>query len=344
MLDSRFLLDELVATQKIGREGLVQLLQDDNINEAIYVAADKLRERYVGDGVHLRGLVEFSNFCRQNCLYCGLRRDNRQVKRYRLSCEEVLTFAQAAKELGYQTLVMQSGEDDYYTRERLVEIISAVKKLGFALTLSIGERELAEYEAFRQAGADRFLLRIETTNPVLYEKFHPGMSQENRFLCLENLRKAGFEVGTGCLVGLPGQTLADIAADLLFFQSIDIDMIGLGPFIPNPDTPLGSEQGGSFDLARKVLSLARLLCPDANIPATTAMETLAVDGRMLALTSGANVIMPNVTEGEFRRLYQLYPGKAGMNDSPENSKLHVSEKIRAMGRTVAIDKGFRKKR
>jgi biotin synthase len=323
---------------------LVRLLTDSEAAVPLYATADRVRREYVGDQVELRGLIEFSNICKQNCLYCGLRRDNREVPRYRLEASMILEFGRRAAELGYKTLVMQSGEDEFFTPERLGPVLAELKKLGVALTLSIGEKSREEYAALRAAGADRYLLRIETTDKELYEKMDPGMSWDNRVRCLRDLKELGYEVGTGSLVGLPGQTVESLARDLLFFQELDADMVGIGPFIPNPDTPLAEAAGGTFDLACRMMALTRLLLPDVNIPATTAMETLQPDGRMLALQRGANVVMPNVTDTDYRKMYMLYPGKICLNDAPADCRSCVTEKIRNIGRTVSMDQGFRRKR
>lgn len=332
------------ATQHLTKQEIVSLLGDNDINDRLFAAADQVRAKNVGEAVHLRGLIEFSNICRQNCFYCGLRRDNAGIRRYRLEPDTILAFAAKAKAYGYKTLVLQSGEDDFYTTDRLQQIISGIKALGLVITLSIGEKSRAEYAAYRQAGADRYLLRIETTDRRLYAALHPGMSWENRRRCLWDLKELGYEVGTGCLVGLPNQSLEALADDILFFQELDADMVGLGPFIPNADTPLRSAQGGSFTASLKVMAITRLLLPDANIPATTAMETLNKNGRIIALQSGANVAMPNVTEGEYRQLYALYPGKICINDTPAHCRGCISGKITGIGRTVAQDFGFRVKR
>ena len=339
--------EELLAnaerTHCLTESELVHLLTEPEAAGPLYAAADRVRRKYVGDQVELRGLIEFSNICRQNCLYCGLRRDNREVPRYRLEASMILEFGRRAAELGYKTLVMQSGEDEFFTPERLGPVLAEIKKLGVALTLSIGEKTREEYSALRAAGADRYLLRIETTDKELYEKMDPGMRWDNRVRCLRDLKELGYEVGTGSLVGLPGQTVESLARDLLFFQELDADMIGIGPFIPNPDTPLAGATGGTFDLACRMMALTRLLLPDANIPATTAMETLQPDGRMLALQRGANVVMPNVTETDYRKMYMLYPGKICLNDEPADCRSCVTEKIRDIGRTVSMDQGFRRK-
>ena len=331
-------------THRLTKEAILILLGDPAASEPLFAAADRVRHRYIGPQVELRGLIEFSNICKQNCLYCGLRRDNREISRYRLDEKTILDFGQRAAELGYKTLVLQSGEDDFFSSERLSFVLSELKKLGVALTLSIGEKTREEYAALRAAGADRYLLRIETTDKALYEKLDPGMSWDNRVRCLRDLKELGFEVGTGSLVGLPGQSMESLARDLLFFKELDVDMVGIGPFIPNPDTPLAAAAGGTFDLACRMMALTRLLLPEANIPATTAMETLQPNGRMLALQRGANVVMPNVTDTDYRKLYMLYPGKICLNDAPADCRNCVTEKIEGIGRTISQDQGFRRRR
>ena len=341
-------LESLIAkaeqTHRLNESELVRLLTDPGAAGPLFAAADRVREKFVGSQVELRGLIEFSNICKQNCLYCGLRRDNPHVPRYRLSEETILEFGRRAAELGYKTLVLQSGEDEFFSSGRLGPVLAELKKLGVALTLSIGEKTRAEYAALREAGADRYLLRIETTDKELYEEMDPGMSWENRVRCLRDLRDLGYEVGTGSLVGLPGQTMESLARDILFFQELDADMVGIGPFIPNPDTPLSGAAGGTFELACRVMALTRLMLPDANIPATTAMETLQPDGRMLALQRGANVVMPNVTDTDYRKMYMLYPGKICLNDAPADCRGCVTGKILGIGRSVSRDQGFRRKR
>lgn len=325
----------------LEKNEIVQLLQEDN--QELFAAADRVRKKYVGDEVHLRGLVEFSNFCKQNCLYCGLRKDNKKVKRYRLKEDEVIQFAKNAADMGYKTIVLQSGEDPYFTIDKMKYIISEIKKFDVAITLSIGEKTFEEYKAYKEAGANRYLIRIETTDKNLYTKLDPDMDWENRLKCLQDLKKLGFEVGTGCLVGLPEQTLESLADDILFFKEINADMIGIGPFIPNQNTPLAQAQGGQFELALKVMAITRLLLPDINIPATTAMETLNPNGRIIALQCGANVIMPNVTQGEYRKFYEIYPGKICVNDTPQKCRGCVSAKIQSIGRSLSKDYGFRGK-
>ena len=343
MDDVRLLLIEKAErTHRLTEAELSALLADDGVEEALAAAADHVRRATVGDEVHLRGLIEFSSYCRQNCLYCGLRRDNEKAQRYRLTRAEIVALAEKAKAAGYPTVVMQSGEDAWFTAERLADIVRDVKRLGLTVTLSVGERTTEEYRVLREAGADRFLLRIETTDREIYEKLDPGMSFENRLRCLEDLKRLGYEVGTGCLIGLPGQTMDSLARDVLFFQKIDADMVGIGPLVPNGDTPLGSEPPGEMRLVRRMVSAIRLLLPEANIPATTAMETLQPGARELMLRSGANVMMPNVTEGEARQKYALYPGKACVADTPEHCRACMEGRIRAMGRTVGKGAGGRR--
>ncbi len=307
--------------------------------EDLYRWADRLRHDTVGDDVHLRGLIEFSNICRNNCLYCGINRENLKVKRYRMSDEQLVTTAQRAADLGFKTIVLQSGEDMHYDQARMCRIIEQIKQLDVALTLSIGEREYADYQAFRNAGADRYLLRIETTDVDLYHRLNPGMSWQRRHECLLMIKELGYELGSGIMVGLPGQTIESIADDLLYLRDMGIDMAGIGPFIPHPETPLAHEQGGTLELALRTMAIMRLLMPDINIPATTAMESLHPQGRIMALQAGANVVMPNVTEGEYRRLYELYPGKICVNDTPAHCRSCIGLKIQSIGRSIGQGRG-----
>jgi biotin synthase len=337
------LINKAERNHSLNKEELISLLKDNSINEELFKAADRVRKRYMGDEVQLRGLIEFSNICKRNCLYCGLRASNTNIKRYRLMPDEIIGLASKAVGYGYKTIVMQSGEDEYYTVDILRYIISNIKKMDVAITLSIGEKTFEEYKAYKEIGADRYLIRIETTDKKLYEDMDPGMSHEERKRCLKDLKILDYEVGSGCLVGLPNQTIESLADDILFFKEIDVDMMGIGPFIPNEDTPLKDAAGGDFVLSLKVMALARILMPDINIPATTAMESLNKSGRVIALQSGANVVMPNVTEGEYRKLYALYPGKICTGDTPAHCRGCITGKITGIGRTVSKSKGFRPK-
>ena len=343
MTELERIVQDIADNHSAEKSELVRILADDSINDFLFKTADAVRKKYVGDEVHLRGLIEFSNICKCSCKYCGLRKDNLNTKRYRMDVEEILSLAKKAKEYNYRTIVLQSGEDSFFSKDKMCKIIESIKKMDFAITLSIGEKSFEEYEAYKSAGADRYLLRIETTDKSLYEKLHPKMSFENRKRCLFDLKKLGYETGTGCLVGLPQQTLDSLAGDILFFKELGADMIGLGPFIPNPETPLKNEKTGNLSLSIKVMALTRLLLPDINIPATTAMETLHPEGRILALQSGANVVMPNVTCEDCKQKYEIYPGKAGLNNTPEEYKKVITERIKAIGRTISTGYGFHKK-
>lgn len=330
-------------TNNLAKDELLAILKDNSINEELFKIADEVRHKFVGDEVHLRGLIEFSNICKCNCKYCGLRKDNDKIERYKLTKDEIINFAKNASDYGYKTVVLQSGEDAYFKTEILTEIIREIKKFNVAITLSIGEKTYEEYKAYKEAGADRYLLRIETTDQELYKQMHPNMSFENRVQCLKNLKDLDYEVGTGCLVGLPNQTLESLADDILFFKELNADMIGIGPFIPHPDTPLGDSKGGNFELALKVMALTRILLPTINIPATTAMETLSPNGRIIALQSGANVVMPNVTEKILNKKYEIYPNKVGITDNAKNYRVEIETIVQSIGRTISTDYGFHKK-
>jgi biotin synthase len=337
------LIEKLETHHNIDKEELVTLLALEDPSK-IYQAADRVRKKYVGDEVHLRGLIEFSNYCSNTCFYCGLRGPNRTIKRYRMEPEEILQCVKYGASVGLKTIVLQSGEDKYFKITTLCKIIEEIKKLDIAVTLSIGELSTKDYAELKKAGADRYLLRIETTNKELYQKLHPGMSYENRVRCLMDLKELGYEVGTGSLVGLPGQTLEMLADDLIFFKKIDADMLGIGPFIPCENTPLEREKGGNVEIVLKMLALSRLLLPDINIPATTALAVKDKAGYIKGLKCGANVIMPNIGIDEYKKLYKLYPGKVPDNPSEAvNSLENIKKLILSQNRTIGKDKGYRKK-
>ena len=329
--------------RKLDKEEIVRRLKDDVGQEQLMREADKVRHDNVGDEVHLRGLIEFSNICRNNCLYCGIRRDNKLLQRYRMSEDELIETARRGAELGFKTIVMQSGEDMYYDTSRMCRIVEAIKKFDVAVTLSMGERDYGVYKAFRNAGADRYLMRIETTDKDLYHQLDPGMSWQRRYECLLMLKELGYELGSGSMVGLLGQSVESIADDLLFMQKLEVDMAGIGPFIPHQQTPLKDAVGGTLDLALRTMALMRIMLPDINIPATTAMESLHPQGRIKALQGGANVVMPNITEGEYRKLYELYPGKICVNDTPAHCRSCIGLKIMSIGRTIGQGYGGHKK-
>ncbi len=322
----------------LKKEEIINLLQTDD-EPALLKRADEVRHQYVGDEVHLRGLIEFSNICRNNCLYCGIRKANKNAHRYRMSEEELIDTARKASDMGFKTIVMQSGEDMYYNTLRMCHIIESIKKFDVAITLSIGERSYDDYKAFKNAGADRYLMRIETTDKDLYHKLNPNMSWDKRHECLLMIKELGYELGSGIMVGLPEQSLESIAGDLLYLQKIGIDMAGIGPFIPHQDTPLKNEQGGTLSLALRTMAVMRILMKDINIPATTAMESLHPKGRIMALQAGANVVMPNVTEGEYRKFYELYPGKICVNEQPLQCRTCIGIKIQSIGRKIGLGYG-----
>lgn len=323
----------------LSKPEICELLTDEQNEDKLFKQADAVRKQNVGDEVHLRGLIEFSNICRNNCLYCGIRKGNAKVCRYRMSSEELIETARKAADMGFKTIVMQSGEDIYFNTERMCGIIEQIKKFDVAVTLSIGERSYAEYKAFREAGADRYLMRIETTDKKLYRKLDPNMSWQRRYECLLILRELGYELGSGIMVGLPEQSISSIADDLIFLKDLRIDMAGIGPFIPHPDTPLAKCSGNNLHLSLRTMAIMRLMMPDINIPATTAMESLHPQGRLMALQSGANVVMPNVTESEYRKLYELYPGKICVNDTPAHCHSCIGLKIMSIGRTIGTGYG-----
>ena len=338
------LISKAVFSHRLNKQEIVSLLSNDDCNEVLFKAADDVRKKFVGDEIHLRALIEFSNICQNNCCYCGLRRDNKNIIRYRLDEDSIFHLAEyAVTQLGLKTIVLQSGEDLWFSQERLCALIRRIKTLDTALTLSIGEKTHDDYLAYKNAGCDRFLLRIETTDKALYEKYDPDMSWNKRKQCLLDIKSVGLETGTGCLVGLPNQTIESLADDILFFKEIGADMVGIGPLIPHPDTPLAQAEGGTFTLACKVMALTRLILPDINIPATTAMETLEPNGQLKALQSGANVIMPNVTLSDVRQHYELYPGKSSTNLASCDALVSFKQKLISIGRTIGQDYGAHKK-
>ena len=309
--------------------------------ELIYAAADALRLRQHGDTVHLRGIIEFSNICTNNCWYCGIRCDNAQVGRYRMTAEEILDTAQNAKRWGCGTVVLQSGEDPFFTDERLGEIIRRIKdETGLAVTLSVGVRPREQLARLKDAGCDRYLLRFETTSNALFSAIHPDESFEHRIQCLTDLRELGYQVGSGFMIGLPGTTLEMIANDILFATRLNLDMIGCGPFLSHPDTPLAEkpllEDRGVY---YKTIALLRLLNPRAHIPATTAFDALDPDGRNLVLQRGANVFMPNLTPGTYRRMYQLYPNKPCVDEDGAACAICVRGRLANLGRAIGTGPG-----
>ena len=336
---------------------VVELLQCGGEDlAALYAAADRVRQEQMGDEVFLRGIIEFSNYCRRSCDYCGIRGPNRDVKRYRMTPEEIIETAVRAEQLGNTTVVLQSGEDPWFTCERLCEMLRGIKGAsGVAVTLSIGERPFEELVEFKRAECDRYLLRFETSDRDLFKAIHPDDDYDERLQCLVNLRKAGIQVGSGFMIGLPGSTLGTIARDILFATSLDLDMIGCGPYLSHPDTTLadvthrahGAPQAEGAqpawvkdrDIYFKAISILRLLNPRAHIPATTAFDALVEGGRDMVLARGANVFMPNVTPQKYRALYQLYPNKPCVDEDSGQCALCVVGRVARLGRRIGKGPG-----
>jgi biotin synthase len=323
---------------------------------ALWQRADDTRRRHVGDAVYLRGLIEISNYCTRQCAYCGLRFGNSRLARYRMLPDEIIEAAHRAVAFGYGTVVLQSGEDYGLTTEAITDIIRRIKAgTNLAITLSLGERPDRELAVWRAAGADRYLLRFETSDRYLFNEIHPpqGHRKCDRIAIVRRLKKLGFEIGSGIMIGIPGQTYASVAHDLEIFRELDLDMIGLGPFIPHPGTPLGTgfnpfppvngEQVPNTELmVYKALALTRLVRPDANIPATTALATInKKNGRELGLQRGANVFMPNLTPLKYRRLYEIYPAKACIAETDDKCHGCLSLRIQAIGRQIGRGPGGR---
>ncbi|MEW6200528.1 MAG: [FeFe] hydrogenase H-cluster radical SAM maturase HydE [bacterium] len=306
----------------------------------LFNTADRMRQRWVGDEVHVRGLIEISNHCRRDCLYCGLRKSNLKLERYRMTDDEIIETVRTAASLGARTIVIQSGEDPRLTSSRVAGLVGQIKdEVDVAITLSLGEYSPGDFIAMKRAGADRYLLKHETIDRGLYNRLHPDMDYENRICCLEWLKEAGFQVGAGIMVGLPGQTIESIADDILFMKFMELDMAGIGPFIPHPETPLCGAEAGTLEMTLKVIAITRIIIPCLLIPATTAIGTIEFGGRECALRCGANVIMPNATPQKYRKLYQIYPNRICADDSPENCLICVEGMIKSLGRNVATDFG-----
>lgn len=322
-------------------EHLVDLIHDSRpeTTEMLRQEADRVREEYVGNDVHVRGVIEFSNHCVRTCSYCGINRFNEQATRYRIPPEEIVETACWAAKQGFKTVVLQSGDDFYYTREMLADMVGEIKRTGIAVTLSVGERSAEDYETWRAAGADRYLLKFETSDPDLYRQLHPGTSLERRLTCLRSIQSAGFQLGSGFIIGLPGQTPEILAGDLMLLRLFRVEMAGIGPFIPHPQTALGKEHLGSVALSLKMLALTRLMLPWAHLPATTALSSLEKDGRRLGLTGGANVLMPNLTPPRYRTLYEIYPHKAEIVDESAALYMQTLDLIRSLGRGVSETHG-----
>ncbi|CAD7287525.1 [FeFe] hydrogenase maturase subunit HydE [Campylobacter majalis] len=333
-------IDELAKNREISAYKLEKILADDECNEYLFALANATRKQYAKSEVHLKALIEISNICQKECFYCGLRKPNKELKRYKMSAYEIIGYAKQAASSGYKTIVLQSGESQAFSDELMCEILREIKNTGMQITLSLGEKSYKQYLMYKDAGADRYLLRIETTNKALYKKFHPNMSLKNRIKCLVNLKNLGYETGSGLLIGLPGYTYKIMAKDLLFLKKYDFDMVGIGPFIPSKNTPLSNEKVANIKLVLKANAITRLMLVDINIPATTALESIdRQNGRKMALLSGANVIMPSITSGKYHELYSLYPGKFRLDMSVENTYKNFNDMLFDIGEKVSLSNG-----
>jgi len=302
--------------------------------DCLFAQARKVREENYGKSVYFRGLIEFTNYCKNDCYYCGIRRSNANIKRYRLSIDDILDCCRTGDKLMFKTFVLQGGEDPWFTTERIVQIICAIRKEfpEHAITLSIGERPLSDYELFFRAGANRYLLRHETASKEHYAKLHPpSMSIAERKQCLWELKKIGYQTGAGFMVGPPFQTPECLLQDIRFLEELQPQMVGIGPFIPHKDTPFAEHPPRSLDLCLKMLALTRILLPKALIPATTAMGTIAPNGRELAMNCGANVVMPNLTPTAMRKLYALYDDKICLDDDAVKCRFCMDGRIISAG-------------
>lgn len=339
----RDLIQQLYLKGNLPDDDLLKIIEDiqDNDWQLLRELADKKRKEHYQDNVYMRGLIEFTSYCSQDCSYCGLRASNPRQDRYRLTLDDILQCCGTGYELGYRTFVLQGGEDPWFNDQRLIPIVAAIKKAypDTALTLSVGERTRESYQKLYDAGADRYLLRHETASKTLYEALHPGMSFDNRMTCLKNLKEIGFQVGAGFMVGLPGQTNRDLVMDLRFLHDFQPHMIGIGPFIPHSETPLGNAEGGTVDKTLLMLSLVRLLVPAALMPATTALGTLDSKGREKAIQCGANVVMPNLSPTDLRPRYEIYENKICTGDEAAHCRACIEGRIKSAGYQVSMTRG-----
>ena len=344
MTDIRYILNKLCDESDLTREEIITLLEnrDQEIQAELAKNASAVARKHYGNKVFVRGLIEFTNYCRNDCYYCGIRCGNKNAERYRLSKDEIVECASYGYDLGFRTIVLQGGEDMFYTDDMMVDIIKSVKKehTDCAVTLSIGEKSYESYKAFFDAGADRYLLRHETADPGHYAKLHPSnLSSENRKQCLYNLKKIGFQTGAGFMVGSPYQTLENIADDLLFLKKLDPEMIGIGPFIPHKDTVFADEKAGGLDLTLYLLSIIRLMLPTVLLPATTALGTIDPRGRELGILAGANVVMPNLSPVGVRKKYALYDNKICTGEEAAECMNCLKNRISNIGYEIVADRG-----
>ena len=344
-MDGFSLLEKLASTHCLREEDYLELLaraNDADLRLHAAALADEARRRVYGDAVFIRGLIEISSYCRNDCLYCGLRCGNKKAARYRLSAEEILSCCEKGYALGFRTFVLQGGEDGFFTDEVILPLVREIKTThpDCAITLSLGERDFESYRALREAGADRYLLRHESADAAHYAFLHEGKRElESRLACLRNLKRLGFATGAGFMVGSPGQTLAQLAKDLVFIQSFQPEMCGIGPFIPHADTPFANEPAGSLEMTLFCLSLLRLMNPALLLPATTALGTIHPEGRELGVLAGANVVMPNLSPPDAREKYLLYNNKLNTGAESAEHLKELDDRLRAIGFHIVTDRG-----
>jgi len=338
------LIDKLYKDGALERNEYIELLKNYNGEKALYSRelANTIRKEIFGNKIYIRGLIEVSSYCKRDCLYCGIRKSNTCAQRYRLTQEEILKCCTLGYELGFRSFVLQGGEDMYFTQDRVTEIIKQIKKdfSDCAVTLSLGERNREEYKQWFDAGADRYLLRHETADSIHYSKLHPkNTTLESRMECLENLKEIGYQTGCGFMVGSPFQSEETLAKDLEFIQSFKPHMVGIGPFIPQKNTPFGDREQGSLELTLFLLSLVRIMLKNVLLPSTTALGTIAPNGRELGILSGANVVMPNLSPLEVRKKYCLYDGKISTDEEAAEGKEKLNEKMKKIGCELYVGRG-----
>lgn len=334
--------ERLRTDRDLSDDELRELIESSAYDGELRDNADAVRREHYGDAVFLRGLIEFTNYCKNNCYYCGIRRDNREAERYRLTPEQILDCCREGYSLGYRTFVLQGGEDPYYTDDRICGIVSAIKQNwpDCAVTLSIGEKPRESYQRWYDAGADRYLLRHETANAEHYARLHPAdMSRDNRRRCLYDLKEIGYQVGSGFMVGSPYQTTDNIIEDIRFLQELQPDMIGIGPYITHSATPFADMPSGTAELTLRLLSILRLIFPYALLPSTTALGTIKPNGRELGLMHGANVVMPNLSPTAVRKKYEIYENKICTGEESARCRGCLEMRVKSAGYRVVTGRG-----
>ncbi len=332
----------LEETGDLSDEKLGFLIEAPEYDAELFAAADRIRREHYGDSVYIRGLIEFTNYCKNNCYYCGIRRDNRCAERYRLNKEQILACCKEGYALGFRTFVLQGGEDPYFTDERVCEIVSEIRTEypDCAITLSIGEKSRESYQKYFDAGANRYLLRHETANEEHYARLHPAeLSSAERKRCLFDLKEIGYQVGSGIMVGSPWQTTENIIEDIRFLQKLSPDMIGIGPYLTHAQTPFADKKSGSMELTLRLLAILRLMFPWTLLPSTTALGTIHPEGREKGLKAGANVVMPNLSPSDVRKLYTLYDNKLHTGDEAAQNLNDLKKRVANVGYSIVTDVG-----